>query len=192
MTTSVSGLDRRSLMRLGLLCASVLLFTPSAVFPQDTSYVPNKEFPNGRQVVAIYFGAHWCKPCTTPEMKAAIRHMKTLVAAQARDSGAVLSAVVAAFDRDLDTGLAFVRPLGAFDEYSFGNDIVSVIAERFIWGASLAMKAVPSIIVVERTVRIAPNEPAIFGPARVLQRAAGGNSILAWVRAGAPIWGPAR
>jgi thiol-disulfide isomerase/thioredoxin len=191
MTVSDSRLDGRILTRMGLLCASVLLFKTGAVLPQDTSYVPNKELPNGRQVVAIYFGAGWCQPCVMPNMKAAIRHMKPLVAAQAKDSGAGFSAIVAAFDRDLDSGLAFVRPLGAFDEYSFGNDITSLVAERFIWGDSLAMKGVPSIIVFERTVRWAPHEPILFSPPHVLVRAAG-DSILAWVHAGARIWRPQR
>ncbi len=179
--------DVRILGRAGLLCASLLLFQSPPAFPQDTSYVPNKGFPNGRQVMVIYFGARWCEPCDTPEMKAAIRQMKPLLAAQAKDSGATFSAMVAAFDRDLDSGLAFVRPLGAFDEYSFGGEITSLVAERFLWGDSLAMKGVPSLIVFERTVTRAPHKPIIFSPPHVLKRAAG-DSIVAWVGAGAPIW----
>lgn len=166
---------------------ALLVFKPGTARPQDTSYVPSKESPNGRQVVAVYFGAHWCKPCMVPDMKAAIRRMKLLVAAQARDSGAAFSAIVDAFDRNLDTGLAFVRPLGAFDEYSFGDDITSLTAERFIWGDSLVEKGLPTLVVFERTVHVAPHTAITFSPVHVLLRLSG-DAIVPWVQAGAPIW----
>lgn len=152
----------------------------------DTAYTPTQDFPNGRQVVAVYFGASWCAPCRRPETKDAIRRMKPLVAAQAKQLGAAFAAMAVALDRDLDKGLEFVRPNGAFDEYVFGSDLVSTAAERFIWADSLAAKAVPQVIVFERTVNAVPRTPITFGPARVLARV-GGDSIPLWVRAGAPI-----
>lgn len=153
---------------------------------QDTAYVPATAFENGRQIVAIYFGANWCHPYRTPEMKAAIRAMKPLVAAQAKQSGAAFSAMVVVLDRDLKSGLEFVAPLGAFDEYSFGSDLESAAAQRFIWGDSLAFKGVPQVIVFERTIQIQRNKPINFGNDHVLRRVSG-DSIATWVGAGAPI-----
>lgn len=182
-------------MRMRYVMAGALLLAPvraasaqdaTPVPAQDTAYAPAKDLPNGRQLVAVYFGANWCTPCRQPAMKAAVARMKPLLAAQARQSGAAFSAMVVALDRDLASGLKFVEPLGAFDEYVFGSDFVSTAAERFIWGDSLAAKAVPQVIVFERTVGAQPRRPITFGPARVLRRV-GGDSIPLWVRAGAPI-----
>lgn len=114
--------------------------------------------------------------------------MKPLVAAQAKRSGAAFAAVAVALDRDLNKGLAFVRPNGAFDEYVIGSDMTGIAAERFIWGDSLAARAVPQVIVFERTVEAVPRKPITFGAARVLRRV-GGDSIPLWARAGAPVGG---
>ncbi len=178
---------RRSLQTLatGVLMLLLLLVAtgPGRLAAQDTAYVPATDFPNGRQIVAVYFGANWCGPCRKPEMKAAIIRAKPLLAAQAKRDGAAFSAMVVALDRDLKSGLEFVAPLGA---YSFGSDLASTAAQRFIWGDSLAAKAVPQVIVFERTVAAEPRKPMKFGPDHVLRRVAG-DSIPIWVRAGAPI-----
>jgi hypothetical protein len=175
-----------SMSRFALVVAFLLLATRPAV-GQDTTYVPTSEYPNGRQVVTLYFGAKWCKPCGEPEVKSAIRRMKLLVAAQAKDSNAVGSAIVVAFDRNLSDALTFIEGNGNFDEYVIGNDITSLAAERFLWGDSLAQKAVPQVIVIERTVTTDRKLGITFGPHRVLKRI-GGNDIVPWVQSGAPIW----
>jgi hypothetical protein len=169
------------------LCVALLLQAARPAVAQDTTYVPTNEYPNGRQVVALYFGAKWCKPCGEPEVKSAIRQMKLLVAAQAKDSNAVVSAIIVAFDRNLSDALTFIEENGAFDEYVIGNDITSLAAERFLWGDSLAQKGVPQVIVIERTVTTVRNVGIAFSPHRVLTRVFG-NDIVKWVQRGAPIW----
>jgi len=175
-------------MRARVIALSLALaLSTRAAAAQDTTYVPTKEYPNGRQVVVLYFGAKWCKPCGLPAMKEAILHMKPLAAKQAKDSSAVFSATVVAFDRNLPDALTFVEPLGAFDEYIVGNDITNLAAERFLWGDPLADKAVPTLIVIERTVTTSRKTGIVFGPHRVLRRLSG-DSIVPWVSAGARIW----
>ncbi|MFO0271413.1 MAG: TlpA family protein disulfide reductase [Gemmatimonadota bacterium] len=164
-----------------------LMLCAPAVSAQDTTYVPTKEYPNGRQVVVLYFGAKWCKPCGLPAMKDAILRMKPLAAKQAKDSSAAFSATVVAFDRNLPDALTFVAPLGAFDEYIVGNDITNLAAERFLWGDPLADKALPTLIVIERTVTTSRQTGIVFGPHRVLRRVSG-DSIVPWVNAGARVW----
>jgi hypothetical protein len=153
---------------------------------QDTTYVPTTDMPNGKQIVAVYFGAKACGPCQTPTMKAAIRRMKPLVAGQARKSGASFAAMVVAVDRKLEDGLEFIKPLGAFDEYVFGSDMASSAAQRFIWSDTLASPVMPQVIVVERNVEMIPHTSIKFGPDRVL-RVVAGDSVPIWVAAGAPI-----
>lgn len=177
---------RRYLMALCLVAVAVPLTVAGRLQAQDTTYTPAADFPNGRQVVAVYFGANWCGPCRRPAMKTAIERMKPLIAAQAKQSGAAFSAMVVALDRDLKSGLEFVAPLGAFDEYVFGSDLASSAAQRFIWGDSLAFKGVPQVIVFERTVEARPRKPITFGPDHVLRRVSG-DSIPIWVQSGAPI-----
>lgn len=173
------------------IAASVLLLVSfRALAGQDTTYLATTEYPNGRQVVAIYLGANWCKPCGDPALKSAIRHMKPLMAAHAKDSNAVLNAIIVAFDRSLADALIFIEANGTFDEYVIGNDITSLAAERFLWGDSLAEKGVPQVIVFERLVlmeRGARGIDFIFGEPRILQRKLG-DEIVPWVRGGAAIW----
>lgn len=154
----------------------------------DTAYVPAEAFPNGREIVAVYFGASWCGPCRKPEMKAAVRRMKVLISNKARQSGESFSAMAVVLDRDFRKGLDFVAPLGQFDEYSFGSDLVSTAAQRYVWGDSASKKnvAVPFVLVFERTIDVHPPHPIVFGADHVLKRIYG-DSIPTWVSAGAPI-----
>ena len=158
----------------------------STAAAQDTGYVPAQDFPNGRQIEAVYFGANWCRPCRAPSMKGAIRAMKPLLAVQAKNAGATFSAMVVALDRDFSTGAQFIAPLGAFDEYSIGADLVSTAAQQYIWSDSLGMPVVPQVIVFERTVAVTRGRPMSFGPRHILLRVRG-DSVPLWVAAGAPL-----
>jgi thiol-disulfide isomerase/thioredoxin len=152
----------------------------------DTVYVPGQTFPNGREIVAVYFGANWCGPCRSPATKAAILRMKPLLATQAKAAGADFAAMVVALDRSFADGAAFIKDLGAFDEYSIGGDLASTAAQAYIWSDSLAIPAVPQVIVFERDVSVQRGRPMTFGPRHVLARVAG-DSIPGWVRIGAPL-----
>lgn len=153
---------------------------------QDTTYVPATDFPNGRQVVAIYFGAKWCTPCMQPTMKDAVRRMKPLLRDQAQKSGASFSIILVALDRSLENGLAFAQPLGAFDEYALGNDIAGLASERFIWGDADPQPGVPQVLVGERTVLVTRGKPITFSPFQLTRRILG-DSIPIWVARGAPL-----
>lgn len=153
---------------------------------QDTTYAPSRALVDGKQIVAVYFGGSWCSPCRRPEMKSAIRRMKPLVAAQAKAQGASFSAMVVVFDSTLKSGLDFIEPLGAFDEYSIGPDFVSLPAQYYMWGVLPPEPAVPQVLVFERTVHAQPPKPVTFGALHVLKRI-GGDSIPVWVRDGAKI-----
>ena len=169
-----------------LLAVTIGALWAGALHAQDTAYVPATEFPNGRQVVAIYFGAKWCAPCMQPAMKDAVRRMKPLLREQATKSGASISIVLVALDRSLANSLAFAQPLGAFDEYAFGNDMAGLASERFIWDDADPQPGVPQVLVGERTVLVARGKPITFSPLRITRRVLG-DSIPSWVARGAPV-----
>jgi len=169
-----------------LLALSLPTAPAGAQTPADTAYVPSMQLPEGRQVVAVYLGAQSCGPCRQEATKAAILRMKPLLAAQARRSGAAFAAKVVSLDWDLKTALEFVQPLGAFDEYLLGANWVSSAAERYFWSDSLTAKALPQVIVLERTVA-AGARGITFGPEQVVRRVYGDSGIIQWVRAGAPM-----
>lgn len=170
-----------------VLTMATLTLAPSASAQAagDTSYTPSYALPQGRQIVAVYLGALTCRPCGAPEMKAAVRRMKPLLAAQAKHSGSSFAATVVANDWDLKSSLEFVQPLGAFDEYLLGGNWVSVGAQRFFWSDSLTTKAMPQVLLIDRTVTF-DERGGRFGPEQVIHRIVG-DSIIKWVRAGAPI-----
>ncbi len=164
------------------LCVLVL---PQPVAAQAADYTPSQRLTEGRELVAIYIGSTDCGPCLSPEVKGAVRAMKPLLAAQAKQRGVAFTVIGAAQDWDLKRGAAFLEPLGAFDQVVIGGNWTNIAVEQFILRDSLAEMAMPQVVLIERTVnvggRVTVSEP------RVLRRISGGAEIPAWVAAGAPI-----
>src|SRR5262245_1104475 len=70
-------------------------------------YTPANKLPNGREIVAVYFGANSCGPCHSPAVKDAVRKMKDLLSAEAQKSGAAFSVVGVANDWDQTVATKF-------------------------------------------------------------------------------------
>jgi hypothetical protein len=161
----------------------VLAARPAAA--QTGDYVPSHLLQDGRELVVIYFGSTDCGPCQLPEVKGAIRAMKPLLAAQAKQRREAITVIGVAQDWELTRGAAFLEPLGAFDQVAIGGNWTNLAVEQFVLRDSLTEMAIPQVIVLERTVhvgkRVSVSEP------RVLRRIFGGVEIPAWVAAGAPI-----
>lgn len=172
----------REFTRALVLCVA-LVSRPAGA--QAVDYAPSHQLPEGREVVAVYVGATSCGPCQLPAVKSAVRAMKPLLAAQARQHGAAFSVIGVAQDWDLNQGTTFLSPLGAFDQMVLGGNWTNIAVEQFMLRDSLAEMAMPQVVVFERTVqlgrRITVSEP------RVLKRITGGDQIPAWVAAGASI-----
>ena len=152
---------------------------------QATDYVPSNRLPEGRELVAVYIGSSDCGPCQFPQVKSAIRAMKPLLAAQARERGVALSVVGVSQDWDLKRGARFLEPLGAFDQVVIGGNWTNIAVEQFILRDSLAEMSMPQVVVVERTVQL--SKRVVVSEPRVLRRIIGGEDIPAWVAAGAPL-----
>lgn len=172
---------RRFSLALVLFC----LFVPQLVGAQVGDYVPSQRLAQGRELVAIYIGSTDCGPCQWPQVKNAVRVMKSLLATQAKQRGIALTVIGAAQDWDVKRGAAFLEPLGAFDQVVIGGNWTNLAVEQFVLRDSLAEMAMPQVVLMERTVgagtRVTVSEP------RLLRRITGGADIPAWVAAGAPM-----
>ena len=167
-----------------VLALSVLLVS-RRVDAQATDYVPSQRLAEGRELVAVYIGSTDCGPCQLPDVKNAVRAMKPLLAAQAKQRGIALTAIGVAQDWDLKQGAAFLEPLGAFDQVVIGGNWTNIAVEQFVLRDSVAEMAMPQIVLVERAVQLG-TRVTVSAP-RVLRRISGAIDIPAWVAVGAPI-----
>lgn len=182
-------------MRIPLLAALVLapagraaaqaVPVPAPPAGDSAAYTPAYKLPSGRQVVVVYVGMTGCGASRDPELKAAVRRMKPLVARQAAARGVALSVSGVALDWVPDSGVAYLKGLGAWDEMTVGNNWVNLGAERHVWSAG-GTPAVPQVLVYERAVT--PGRRGIaFTAGRRLASFAGVPEITEWVARGAPL-----
>ena len=168
-----------------LVAAFFGLLVSRPVGAQANDYVPSQRLPEGRELVVVYFGATSCVPCHLPQVKNAVRAMKPLLAAQAKQRGMALTVIGSAQDWDVKQGATFLEPLGAFDQVVIGGNWTNVAVEQFMLRDSLTEMMMPQVVLLERTVRL--GERITVSEPRVLRRITGGDGIPAWVKAGAPI-----
>jgi hypothetical protein len=167
---------------LGVLASAVLV---SSVGAQASGYTPSQKMPNGKEIVAIYVGAHSCGPCHSPAVKEAVKQMKSLLATQARQANAAFSVVGVANDWDQKLATAVLADVGPFDQVAIGGNWTNLAIERFVWSDSAGNPAMPQVLVIERTVTA--GRRVTFTEPRVLRRLVGADAIPAWVAKGAPI-----
>lgn len=164
------------------IVTALLAATASA---QPQVYTPSAELPNGRQIVAIYFGADFCGACHNTAVKEAVASMKSLVAAQAKKQGASFAAIGVANDWDPKVAANFIASNGAFDQLVLGGNFTNLAVEQFIWRDAKGRASLPQIVVIERTVK--SDVRIDFSEPRFLRRVMGADSIPLWVKQGAPI-----
>jgi hypothetical protein len=153
------------------------------------AYVPATDLPNGKEIVAVYVGAKTCGPCQTPEVKDAIQRMKTLLAAQAKQSGAAFSVVGVSTDWSVKDGAEFLEPNGPFDQVVVGGNWTNLGAEQYLWRDSTARPSMPTVLIFERTVK--PGVRITFSESRLIRQVTNeGKGIAGWVAEGAPISPP--
>ena len=156
------------------------------LYAQQGDYIPTYELPHGREIVAVYFGASTCGPCLLPDVKAAIRAMKPLLAAQAKQLNVSFAAYGVSNDWEVAVGAAFLEPFGPFDQVVLGGNWTNLAIERFIFSDSTATPAIPQVLVFERTITVS-DQTITFTDQRLIRRLAGATAIVSWVKAGAPI-----
>lgn len=104
-----------------LISALPFVACTATINAQSAAYVPSTDLPNGKQIVAVYFGAQSFGPCHHPDVKEAVASMKLLVGAQARVAGAMFAAIGVANDWDSRVAANSSRP--------------TVVSIRWFWAA---------------------------------------------------------
>jgi len=167
---------------LGLLLAS------GAQAQSDTSQKYRPAFKNlsGPEVVAVFISSTWCVGNRAPGLHEAIERAKLLLRERARGDSKGFRAVGVALDWHPDSGRAYLREFGEFDELALGSNWFGLAPETYIWADTAARAAIPQFVVYERTVQPAGRRIA-FQPRRVRIRVYGGPEIVEWAQAGARI-----
>ncbi len=163
---------------------ALVLVGPSAATAQR--YRPSSADPKGPELIAVYISASWCAGNRAPGLHEAIDTLKLMLQRRAQRAGRQFRAVGVALDWNADSGLAYLKEFGAFDELLVGMNWSNLGAERYIWADSGATPGIPQVLVYEQSVTEG-NPRMIFGPSRVLKRVYAGDSIVTWVHRGAPI-----
>lgn len=172
---------RHHLYTIGVALAMCACALPLAA----QGYAPAFPNPQGTpQLVAVYISSSNCVGNRAPGLHQAIDSLKLLLQARASATGRQFRAVGVALDWSPDSGLAYLRQFGAFDELDIGRNWFGLGVERFIWADSTARPVIPQIVIYEQELSPGPGR-ARFGPPSVLRRVLGGDSIVTWVRAGA-------
>lgn len=169
-----------------LIASLVFVACTATINAQSAAYVPSTDLPNGKQIVAVYFGAQSCGPCHNPDVKEAVASMKLLVGAQARVAGAMFAAIGVANDWDSRVAAEFVATNGRFDQVVLGGNFTNLAIEQFVWRDPKGVPSMPQIVIVERTVKTGDRRIE-FSDARILRRVLGSDSIPLWAKQGAPI-----
>jgi hypothetical protein len=177
---------RRALLVLTVLMVAPRLAAQATNASADTTYTPAFRLPEGNQLVVTYIGLTGCGASRDPELKAAVRRMKPLIARQATFARRPLALIGISLDWEPDSGVAYLKSLGAWDEMTVGGNWTNAAATRHIWRAPRGTPAVPQVIISER--RVTPGRARIeIGPERELTRLVGTDSVIAWVARGAPL-----
>ncbi len=105
---------------------------------------------------------------------------------RAQAAGRQFRMIGVAIDWSPDSGLAYLKEFGEFDELVVGRNWFNIAAERFVWADTTAISGIPQLLVYEQTVT--PGQRRVgFSASHVVKRVGGGDKIVQWVRDGAPI-----
>ena len=166
---------------------SVLATVPSIhSVARAQAYQPTYARATGPQLVAVYISSSWCVGNRAPGLHDAIDSLKVMLSRRAQASGRQFRMVGVALDWAPDSGVAYLRGFGAFDEVVAGMNWINAAAERFIWADSAGQPNIPQVVVYQQTIAAAADR-ITFGPPVVLARIHGGDIIVNWVHDGAPI-----
>ena len=139
-------LDSRSY----LLVVTAFVLAPSAATAQR--YRPSLADPKGSELIAVYISASWCVGNRAPGLHEAIDSLKLMLQRRAHRAGRQFRVVGVALDWNADSGFAYLKEFGAFDEVVVGMNWDNLAAERYIWADSGATPTVPQVLVYEQTV----------------------------------------
>jgi hypothetical protein len=113
-----------------------------------------------------------------------VEEAKVRLAARARSEGRTFRAVGVALDWHPDTGLAYLREFGQFDEIVVGSNWFNLGATNLIWADSTSHASIPQLLLYERTVDPSNPRRLHLGQPHILDAVVGGDTIVARVARG--------
>lgn len=149
-------------------------------------YQPTFPDAAGPQLIAVYISSTWCIGNRAPGLHEAVDSLKLILQERAKASGRQFRAVGVALDWSPDSGLAYLKEFGDFDELTVGRNWFNLAVERLVWADTAAPASIPQVLVYEQTITPAKTRVG-FSRSRVVKRVVGGPQIVEWVRAGARI-----
>ena len=186
-------MKRTSLLIVALTAGASALPAQSVPLPVPSAasgeYSPKYDLPIGRQIVVVYIGQTGCGASRDPELKKAVRRMKPMVARQADSLKRPLSLSGVALDWAVDSGVAYLHGLGAWNEIAVGNNWGNVAAVGYIWRGADALPAIPQVLIYERVVTQTKHGIS-FGPEHRISQYVSADEIIRWVHDGAPLLKP--
>jgi len=176
-------------MRLCFIFAASFLLVAilsQGALAQESAYTPDSDLTDGKEIIAIYFGATSCGPCYDPELKKDIQELKTLLNRHAKEMGYAFSITGAALDWEVVAGFEFLQEVGPFDEIVVGRNWDNLAAVEYLWADPSSMPAMPQIVLIEREGRKVNNRRE-YSENEVVAHHVSATVISQWVEAGAPL-----
>ncbi len=172
------------MQRLSASISVMTLLLAQGASAQARRYEPAYANPRGSELVAVYISSSWCIGNRVAGLREAIEAAKLRLADRTRAEGRTFRAVGVALDWEPDTGLAYLREFGQFDELVVGSNWFNLGATTLIFADSTGRPTIPQLLIYERTIDTSNPRRLQFGPPRVMQRVVGGDSIVVRVKDG--------
>ncbi len=139
------------------------------------------------EIVTVVISATFCVANRVEGFHEAARAIPDLLNAQVADRPHVVTRTVGiALDHDPRAGTEYLFKLARFDEVIAGGSWLNTATEKFLFGTYRWAAEIPQVVILERTVTWSENFASLEGE-RVLTTIVGADSIMAWVKRGAPV-----
>lgn len=163
-----------------LTVVAALLFLTAGVYwwnAQASSAVLQPEYVSGVDTIAITFVSDSCKAC---RIKAEVGAFRNAHERLHTAPGRRIKVVGVAVDRDPGRGRRRLAKLGPFSEISTGGGWTNSLAIEYIWADTLALPAIPQLVVVERS-QVVDEQHMIVESQRVVGRVYGLHAMTRWL-----------
>jgi hypothetical protein len=163
-----------------LTVVSALVFLAAGVYwwsGQAAGAASQPEYTTGVDTIAITIVSDSCKACEIKSEVAAFRNAHERLRTS---PGRRIRVVGVAVDPDVGRGRRRLAKLGPFSEISSGGGWTNSVAVEYIWADTLALPAIPQLVVVERN-QVVDEQHITVESERVVDRVYGMHAMARWL-----------